>query len=83
METRTSDFIQLMRGEITRVYLYNFELTEEEILYKFFKCNGNIDKYNQSLIIFEWSNVLIDKYLADFKQIRTNFCKSKFLTLKI
>lgn len=66
-----------MRGEITRAYLYNFELSEEEILYNYFKCDGNISNYNQSLVNFEWSNVLVDENLAQFKKIRTNFCKCK------
>ncbi|RNA22059.1 von Willebrand factor type EGF and pentraxin domain-containing 1-like [Brachionus plicatilis] len=76
LKTQNGDFFQPMRGEITRAYLYNFELSEEEILYNFFKCHGNISHYNQFLVIFEWSNVLIDKYLSEFKQISTNFCKN-------
>lgn len=74
-KTGNSDFFQPMRGEITRAYLYNFELSEEEILYNYFKCDGNISNYKQSLVNFEWSNILVDENLAQFKKIRTNFCK--------
>ncbi|CAF0727468.1 unnamed protein product [Brachionus calyciflorus] len=76
LESTDNEYFQPMRGEITRAYLYNYELNEEEILSNFFKCDTKISNRNESLIAFDWSNVQIDNYLSEFKKKSTNFCQN-------
>lgn len=64
-----------MRGEITRVNVFNFDQTDEDILNGFFKC---VDVEVNGKANFIWSHVLIDEYLSEFNRKPSSFCSSKF-----
>ena len=71
-KTKAFDKYQPMRGEITRVYLFNSAHTEEQIVQSYFSCDKEI--YNKTQVSYDWSNVLINNYLAKFKRKRSGFC---------
>jgi hypothetical protein len=79
LTTWTNDFYEPMRGEITRVNIYDTELSEEHILTAYFKCAAE----SPGAASFLWSNVLIDAYLMEFKRKKSSFCTSYKIKLKL
>lgn len=63
-----------MRGEITRVSIYDIEWNDEDILNGYFTC---IDENTYQKSSFLWSDVFVDRNLAEFKRRTSNFCQSK------
>ena len=63
-----------LRGEITRVFLYNFEFNNEDILESFFTCDNYATFLHSSKIAFDWTNVLFDGYMDKFKRKSSGFC---------
>lgn len=63
-----------MRGEITRVSIYDIEWNDEDILNGYFTC---IDENTYQKPSFLWSDVFVDRNLAEFKRRTSNFCQSK------
>jgi hypothetical protein len=79
--SKIEEKIQPMRGEITKVYLQEAILSEEDILDTYFKCE-NQNKATDN-IIFDWSNVFIDSYLAEFKRKSNGLCTGKLKIYRI
>ena len=61
-----------MRGDLTRTYLLNALLSEEDILRNIFSC----EKFpiDSSKYAFDWSNVLMSSNLKQFKKKPNDFC---------
>ena len=74
MESRDLEKFLPLRGEITRVFMYNFELSNEEIFDSFYSCENYAIFLHSSLIVFDWSNVLLENYFLNFKRHPSGFC---------
>lgn len=61
-----------MRGDLTKTYLFNLNLTEEDVIRNIFIC----EKYNENHLIFDWSRVLIGSFLKQFKRKFNQFCQN-------
>ena len=63
-----------LRAEITKAFLYNFEFNTEEILESYYTCDNYATFLHSTKIAFDWSNVLFDGYMNQFKRKVSGFC---------
>ncbi len=72
-----------LRAEITRVFVYNAEFSNEEILESFYTCENFAIFLHSSQIVFDWSNVQLENYFKTFTRKPSGFCIGMFNCLYI
>lgn len=70
IDSKLGEKYHSIRGDLTRTYLYNTQLSEETLLKDLFIC----EKISNVSLAFDWSNLLINNYLRKFKRKSNGFC---------
>ena len=72
---------EVMRGEITHVFMFQSEHSEEDILNSFYVCDNSAQNLKNPIL--NWSNMLMTKHWREFKRKASGFCIGKVFSKRL